>query len=98
MSFALDQSLVETMLLLEANLDALDERTPHTDPEKISETIPSVHDTYLRLANQMRELTAALDYCLKVNRQVVDLQREVGGKLLEMLELLQRRDTAGPGA
>jgi hypothetical protein len=96
MSFALDQSFVETLLLLEANLDSLDERTHNPQPEELSETVHSIHDTYLRLANLMRELTAALDYCLKVNRSVAALQHEAGGKLLEMLELLESQPAPGP--
>ena len=84
MSFVVDQSLVDTMLSVEEALDALAERNRTSDAGNFSSTVHSIHSTYLRLTNQMRELTAALDYCLKVNKQVAALQRQCETRLLEL--------------
>lgn len=96
MSFALNQELVDTMLLLEAGLDALDERLGARGTEQIPGTAESIHETYLRLANLLRELGAALEYCVKVNNEVTLLQGESAAQLLGMLETLEGLEAGEP--
>ncbi|HYN99740.1 MAG TPA: hypothetical protein VEU28_08725 [Actinomycetota bacterium] len=96
MSFVVDQSLVDTMLSVEEGLDDLEERKRARDSGEFSSTVDSIHSTYLRLTNQMRELTAALDYCLKVNKQVAVLQRKCETRLLEMFGALETPETEKP--
>ena len=96
MNFAVDQSLVDTMLSVEEGLDALAERHRSPDDSDFASTVNSLHSTYLRLTNQMRELTAALDYCLKVNKQVAALERQCESRLLEIFEALEGQRAEEP--
>lgn len=96
MSVALSQELVDTMLLLEAGLDALDQRLEIPGVDEIPDAAESVHETYRRLANLLRELGAALEYCVKVNREVAILQGEGAAQLLGMFEALERLEAEGP--
>ena len=98
MSFALNQELVDTMLLLEAGLDALDERLEVPGADQIPDATESVHGIHRRLANLLREVGAALEYCVKVNREVAILQAEAAAQLLRMFEALEKSDAGGPGA
>jgi len=95
-SFAVDQSLVDTMLSVEEGLDALAERNRALDDGEFSSTVDSIHSIYLRLTNQMRELTAALDYCVKVNKQVAVLQSQCETRLLEMFGALETPEAEKP--
>jgi hypothetical protein len=95
-SFALNRELVDTMLLLEANLDALDERLEVPGAGQIPDATESVHRIHRHLANLLRELNAALEYCVKVNREVAILQAEAAAQLLRMFEALERVEAGGP--
>lgn len=92
MSFTLDQSLVDTMLALEAGLETLDERVRAPAVYEITDSVELVRSIYLRLTNQMREVSAALEYCVKVNREVAALQAEAADHLLEMMDLVPGQD------
>lgn len=96
MSVALNQELVDTMLLLEARLDALDQRLELPGEDEIPDAAESVHEIYLRLANLLRELGAALDYCVKVNKEVAILHGEGAEQLLGMFEALENLEAEGP--
>lgn len=96
MSIAVNQELVDTMLLLESGLDALDERLGGPREDEILDAAESVQGVYLRLANQLREVVAALDYCMKVNRQVASLQDEGAAQLLAILEELEAAEAGDP--
>lgn len=92
-----NQELLDTLLTLEARLQTLDERRRGSAAGDRSAGALNFHQTYLRLTNQMRETSAALDYCLKVNRQVAAMQAEETSRLLEMLEELQTGPDASTG-
>jgi hypothetical protein len=91
-----NQELLDTLLTLEARLQTLDERRQGAAAGEVPAAVLYFQQTYLRLANQMRETSAALDYCLKVNRQVAALQAEETSRLFEILEELEiAADSAG---
>lgn len=92
-----NQDLLDTLLTLEARLQTLDERRRGSAAGEASGGGLDFHQTYLRLTNQMRETSAALDYCLKVNRQVAAMQAEETSRLLEMLEVLETGPDAPTG-
>lgn len=84
------------MLLLEAGLDALDERLEVPEVDGIPDATESVHQIYRRLANLLREAGAALDYRVKVNRQVTLLHDEGAAQLLAMFEALEKAEGGQP--
>jgi hypothetical protein len=91
-----NQELLDTLLTLEARLQTLDERGQGAALGEVPAAVLYFQQTYLRLTNQMRETSAALDYCLKVNRQVAALQAEETSALFEILEQLEiAADSAG---
>jgi hypothetical protein len=91
-----NQELLDTLLTLEARLQTLDERRQGAALGEVPAAVLYFQQTYLRLTNQMRETSAALDYCLKVNRQVAALQAEETSALFEILEQLEiAADSAG---
>lgn len=86
MSFTLDQSLVDSMLALESGLETLDERVRAPDAYEMADSVELVHSIYLRLTNQMREVSAALEYFAKVNRELSAIQAQASELLLEMVD------------
>jgi hypothetical protein len=80
------QALLDTLLSLETSLQALDEQSGGEGPGEVPSAVEDFQQACLRLTNQMREARAALDYCLKVNRQVAAMQAEETSRLVRALE------------